>query len=236
MSTVSNGVIASLSVSQISKFNEAEYGGCPRRWWLTKLGGEVEPVTKAMTAGVAWHAQDEHYLKTGEDVLGIHAMAGKHLMPLPGSDLFVEWGLNNLPKPKGKHYFPAEQSLLFAAKVPLIGFIDLLHVRGTYMDGQGGLVRDPSNTGEVWDHKSGLQELMQRRRRATPTYRILDLAGPAHERQFIAEVLVKGVVYGSGEGRSKKDAEQAAAAAALAGVDRSGRRKRSSRPIEPSTP
>ena len=153
MSTVSNGVIASLSVSQISKFNEAEYGGCPRRWWLTKLGGEVEPVTKAVTAGVAGHAQDEHYLKTGEDVLGRHAMAGKHLMPLPGPDLFVEWGLNNQPKPKGKHYFPAEQSLLFAAKVPLIGFIDLLHVRGTYMDESGGLVRDPPNTGEVWDHK-----------------------------------------------------------------------------------
>src|SRR5262249_21781128 len=78
---------------------------------------------------------------------------------------------------------------------------------------------------EIWDYKSRLQELMQSRRRATPTYRILDQVGPAHDRRFVAEVLIKGVVYGSGTGRSKKDAEQAAAAEALASVDRAGKRR-----------
>ena len=78
---------------------------------------------------------------------------------------------------------------------------------------------------EHWDYKSRLQELMQEKRRATPTYRILDQVGPAHARRFVAEVVVKGSVYGQGSGRSKKDAEQAAAADALASVDRLGRRR-----------
>jgi hypothetical protein len=35
--------------------------------------------------------------------------------------------------------------------------------------------------------------------------------GPDHSRQFFATVLIRGEVYGEGEGRSKKAAEQAAA-------------------------
>ncbi len=81
---------------------------------------------------------------------------------------------------------------------------------------------------EAWDHKSRLQEFMQAKRRATPTYRIHEVVGPAHARKFIAEVIVKGSVYGRGTGRSKKDAEQAAAAAARASVDSAGRRRRRS--------
>jgi len=82
---------------------------------------------------------------------------------------------------------------------------------------------------EVWDYKSRLQELMQAKRHATPTYRILKQIGPAHDRQFVAEAIVKGQVFGRGAGRSKKDAEQQAAANALASVDSAGRRKRTAR-------
>jgi ribonuclease-3 len=78
---------------------------------------------------------------------------------------------------------------------------------------------------EAWDHKSLLQELMQEKRRATPIYRIQGSVGPPHDRKFIAEVVIKDQVFGRGTGRSKKVAEQAAAAAALASVDRLGRRK-----------
>jgi len=69
---------------------------------------------------------------------------------------------------------------------------------------------------QTWDHKSRLQELLQERYRVTPTYRILEETGPAHDRRFVAEVRLHDRVLGRGVGRSKKAAEQAAAAAALA--------------------
>ena len=65
------------------------------------------------------------------------------------------------------------------------------------------------------DHKSILQELMQETRRSTPSYHILETVGPAHEREFMAEVRLDGQSLGTGRGRSKKLAEQAAAQAAL---------------------
>lgn len=77
------------------------------------------------------------------------------------------------------------------------------------------------------DHKSVLQELMQETRRSTPSYHIVETAGPAHEREFIAEVHLEGKSLGTGRGRSKKLAEQAAALAALevARPPKKGKRK-----------
>jgi ribonuclease-3 len=68
------------------------------------------------------------------------------------------------------------------------------------------------------DHKSVLQELMQETRGSTPSYHILETIGPAHEREFVAEVRLDGKALGTGRGRSKKLAEQAAAFAALEAV------------------
>ncbi|MBI3910626.1 MAG: ribonuclease III, partial [Armatimonadetes bacterium] len=88
------------------------------------------------------------------------------------------------------------------------------------LDATRRLVRDVLirhvDLSRLWDHKSHLQELMQERYRKTPTYRILEETGPAHDRRFVAEVLLDDRVMGRGTGRTKKAAEQAAAAAALA--------------------
>lgn len=65
------------------------------------------------------------------------------------------------------------------------------------------------------DHKSRLQRLTQSEGPFRPEYVIIDERGPAHARVFVAEVSVDGIVLGSGEGRSKKEAEQQAAQAAL---------------------
>ncbi|MNC75929.1 Ribonuclease 3 [compost metagenome] len=46
-------------------------------------------------------------------------------------------------------------------------------------------------------------------------YRIVDERGPAHEKQFLAEVWMDERLLGQGTGRSKKEAEQEAAAKAL---------------------
>jgi ribonuclease-3 len=64
------------------------------------------------------------------------------------------------------------------------------------------------------DHKTQLQELAARRFEAVPVYEVRD-EGPDHQKRFYAEVCVSGRVVGSGEGRSKKVAEQAAAGMAL---------------------
>lgn len=66
----------------------------------------------------------------------------------------------------------------------------------------------------VGDHKSGLQELAARRGSTAPVYEVGD-EGPDHDKRFFARVLVDGVVVGTGEGRSKKGAEQEAARVAL---------------------
>lgn len=66
------------------------------------------------------------------------------------------------------------------------------------------------------DAKSRLQELAQGRLGVTPHYRVAAESGPAHERTFEVEVLLGDVVVGRGSGHSKREAERAAALAALA--------------------
>ena len=65
------------------------------------------------------------------------------------------------------------------------------------------------------DYKSQLQELVQQLERRLPRYRITGQRGPEHERAFVATVEVNGRTLGEGQGRSKKEAEQAAARRAL---------------------
>ena len=60
------------------------------------------------------------------------------------------------------------------------------------------------------DHKSRLQELAARRFGQLPRYVLRD-EGPEHEKHFWARVELDGETWGEGEGRTKKQAEQAAA-------------------------
>jgi ribonuclease-3 len=71
------------------------------------------------------------------------------------------------------------------------------------------------------DYKSQLQEIIQQRERRLPRYRITGQAGPEHNRAFIAIVEVNGRLLGEGRGKSKKEAEQAAAQQALEQLRRS---------------
>ena len=65
------------------------------------------------------------------------------------------------------------------------------------------------------DFKSALQEKLARRG-AIVTYEVTEETGPPHERIFEVAAVVAGISLARGSGRSKKEAEQAAAAAALA--------------------
>ncbi|MBV2168627.1 MAG: ribonuclease III [Bdellovibrio sp.] len=65
------------------------------------------------------------------------------------------------------------------------------------------------------DYKTRLQELVQKSQKETPRYEVLAEEGPPHEREFLVCVRVKEEVWAQGRGRSKKNAEQAAAKSAL---------------------
>ena len=64
------------------------------------------------------------------------------------------------------------------------------------------------------DFKSALQERLARRG-AIVTYEVTAEEGPPHERTFEVVAMVAGEPLARGSGRSKKDAEQVAAEAAL---------------------
>lgn len=64
------------------------------------------------------------------------------------------------------------------------------------------------------DHKTELQERLARSGRSV-SYTVLEVHGPPHDRFFTAAAIIDGEVVGTGSGRSKKDAEQAAAEQAL---------------------
>lgn len=65
------------------------------------------------------------------------------------------------------------------------------------------------------DYKTALQELVQRNPGQSVIYRLVDEIGPDHARIFVMEVSVGGTVIGQGRGRTKKEAEQLSAKAAL---------------------
>ena len=65
------------------------------------------------------------------------------------------------------------------------------------------------------DYKTRLQEISQMLFRAPPVYQVVSETGPDHEKFFVTEITVGGNVLGKGEGRSKKQSEQAAAKKAL---------------------
>ncbi len=65
------------------------------------------------------------------------------------------------------------------------------------------------------DRKSALQELLQGRGQPPAEYRVVGESGPDHQKKFRIEVWVAGVCMASGEGSTKKEAEQRAARTAL---------------------
>ena len=68
------------------------------------------------------------------------------------------------------------------------------------------------------DYKSALQELLARRG-ALVSYAVVDEQGPPHNRTFSISAQIDGEEVGRGTGRSKKDAEQEAAQAALEALE-----------------
>jgi len=74
---------------------------------------------------------------------------------------------------------------------------------------------------DVWSDnpKGRLQSLAQKYYRANPSYRIVAQHGPAHARVFTVDVGIKDQPLGSGQGPTRREAEQSAAAEAVSKVE-----------------
>jgi len=81
-------------------------------------------------------------------------------------------------------------------------------------------IKEPSlkNT----DYKTQLQELIQAIFKETPVYKVISEKGPDHQKTFEAVVRIKGHIWGKGEGKTKKEAEQKAAKEALTKLNEKG--------------
>jgi ribonuclease III len=63
--------------------------------------------------------------------------------------------------------------------------------------------------------KGHLQELLQSISPRSPVYELVSQSGPEHEKTFVVQAVWEGIVLGQGSGRSKKQAETAAALDAM---------------------
>lgn len=73
----------------------------------------------------------------------------------------------------------------------------------------------PEQTLQNKDYKTELQELVQQKKNQVITYELLGESGPDHNKHFQVQVLLNNTPVGTGEGTSKKRAEQDAASHAI---------------------
>lgn len=131
-----------------------------------------------------------------EGGLGVHVLLGRGEANTGGAD---------------------KSSILADGMESLLGAIYLQHgietVREVILRLFGPLLDAAPTLGAGLDWKTSLQELTASRGLGPPSYQVSS-TGPDHDKEFTAVVIVMETEYGSGVGRSKKEAEQKAAAAA----------------------
>ncbi|MDA3639272.1 ribonuclease III [Mycobacterium xenopi] len=110
-----------------------------------------------------------------------------------------------------------KSSILADGMESLLGAVYLHHgidtAREVILRLFGALLDAAPTLGAGLDWKTSLQELTAARGLGAPSY-VVTSTGPDHDKEFTAVVVVMDTEYGSGTGRSKKEAEQKAAAAA----------------------
>ncbi|QNU68838.1 ribonuclease III [Ruminiclostridium herbifermentans] len=70
-----------------------------------------------------------------------------------------------------------------------------------------------------YDYKTQLQELVQQNGEQNIAYNVIDESGPDHNKTFVTEVCINGLITGKGTGHSKKESEQNAAKDALTKIN-----------------
>ncbi|MCV7217690.1 ribonuclease III [Mycobacterium crocinum] len=115
-----------------------------------------------------------------------------------------------------------KSSILADGMESLLGAVYLQHgidvARDVILRLFGNLLDTAPTLGAGLDWKTSLQELTASRSLGPPSY-VVTSTGPDHDKEFTAVVMVMDTEYGHGVGRSKKEAEQRAAAAAWNALD-----------------
>jgi ribonuclease-3 len=139
-----------------------------------------------------------------DDGLGSHLLLGRGEINTGGAD-----------KP----------SILADGTESLLGAIYLQHgmesAREVILRLFGALLDTAPTLGAGLDWKTSLQELAAERGLGPPSYQVTS-TGPDHNKEFTARVAMLNTDYGCGVGRSKKEAEQKAAAAAWKALESLG--------------
>lgn len=122
-----------------------------------------------------------------------------------------------------KHYIKVGNGIREANKTVIADVFEAV-IGAIYLEKGLDVVRDFFNTLIVpyieknvdflMDYKSTLQELVQTEKKSVE-YTLVREGGPAHRKFFIVNVVIDNMVYGTGKGGSKKEAEQQAAKEAI---------------------
>ncbi len=98
--------------------------GCLRKYWFEYRAGKKPEQTSWQAAGIELHAQNEHYLLTGEKNMGSLALAGLHMLPKPFT---ID------PRIMIEHEIAGDLATapLRAAGIPVAGYIDCIHWQET---------------------------------------------------------------------------------------------------------
>lgn len=189
-----------------------EHGGLPTNERLEFLGDAVLGLTvtdelfhrhpdrsegdlaKLRASVVNTQALADVARKLSDEGLGIHLLLGRGEANTGGAD---------------------KSSILADGMESLLGAIYLQHgittARDVILRLFGALLDAAPTLGAGLDWKTSLQELTAARGLGAPSY-VVTSTGPDHDKEFTAVVVVMETEYGSGTGRSKKEAEQKAAA------------------------
>ena len=189
-----------------------ENGGLPTNERLEFLGDAVLGLTitdelyhrhpersegdlaKLRASVVNTHALADVARNLSDEGLGAHLFLGRGEVNTGGSD---------------------KSSILADGMESLLGAIYLQHgievSREVILRLFGALLDAAPTLGAGLDWKTSLQELTAARGMGAPSY-LVTSTGPDHDKEFTAVVVVMDTEYGSGVGRSKKEAEQKAAA------------------------
>lgn len=136
-----------------------------------------------------------------DDGLGVHLLLGRGEINSGGSD---------------------KSSILADGMESLLGAVYLHHgfesARAVVLRLFGAPLDAAPTLGAGLDWKTSLQELTAVRGLGAPSYQVTS-TGPDHDREFTAVVVVGDNEFGSGVGRSKKEAEQKAASAAWSALN-----------------
>ena len=191
-----------------------EHGGLPTNERLEFLGDAVLGLTitdelfhrhpdrsegdlaKLRASVVNTHALADVGRQLTDEGLGAHLLLGRGEVNTGGAD---------------------KSSILADGMESLLGAVYLHYGIGVARDVIlrlfGDLLDTAPTLGAGLDWKTSLQELTAARNLGSPSY-VVSSTGPDHDKEFTAVVIVMETEYGSGIGRSKKEAEQKAAAAA----------------------